>query len=353
MQGKRKKLTLTVGQLSERLDAELAGPGSAKISGVNAIEAAGRGDVTFLLDRKHIAKLAASKAAAVIVGEKIESLDKPQLVVKNVDAALIKALNIFVAPFESPPAGLHPSAIIAEDAQIHPSASIGPAVVIENGVQIGPGTTIAAGCKIGPDCRIGRNCRLDANVVVYHNCRLENNVVIQANTAIGSCGFGYAIIEGAPRLIPHSGGVIIEDCVEIGANCCVDRAKFGNTVIGAGTKIDNLVQIGHNVTIGKCCLIVAQVGIGGSSEIGGNVILAGQVGVADNVKIGDGTVVAAQAGVSHNLSSEGKYLGSPAIEAGQAIKLITLTKRLPKMLEQLRNLAKRVEKLEAAKNDTH
>jgi len=210
---------------------------------------------------------------------------------------------------------------------------------------------IASGCRIGENSKLGKSCRLDSNVVVYHNCIIGNNVVIQANSTIGSVGFGYSRIDGSFKLIPHNGGVVIEDFVEIGANCCVDRAKFGNTIIGAGTKIDNLVQIAHNVVIGKCCLIAGQVGISGSCKLGDGVVLAGQVGLVDNIKIGDGAMVGAQSGVAHNVAAGQQMLGSPAIEGKESLRIFGSIRRLPKLAEQLKQLSKRIEKLEAAKDN--
>ncbi|GAF74650.1 unnamed protein product, partial [marine sediment metagenome] len=251
-------MRLTVTQLAQRIGAELVGDGSAALIAVGAVEAAGESTITFITDAKHIPKLEKSCAGAVIVAGRIEGLAKPQLIVKNVDAALIEALSIFAPKLKAIAEGVDRTAKIGQDVKIAKAVAIGPGVVIDDGVEVGKNTVIGGGCKIGQNSKLGKNCRLDSNVVVYHNCTIGNNVVIQANTTIGSTGFGYSLIEGSYRLVPHNGGVVIEDFVDIGANCCVDRAKFGNTVIGAGTKIDNLVQIAHNVVIGKCCLIAGQ-----------------------------------------------------------------------------------------------
>ncbi|OHB67411.1 MAG: hypothetical protein A2Y77_05275 [Planctomycetes bacterium RBG_13_62_9] len=180
---------------------------------------------------------------------------------------------------------------------------------------------------------------------------MGNHVIIQSNSTIGAVGFGYAFIEGAHRLIPHNGGVIVEDFVEIGANACVDRAKFGNTIIGAGTKIDNLVQIAHNVVIGKCCLIAAQVGVAGSCRLGDGVVLAGQVGLADNIEIGAGTMVGAQAGVMSSVPPGERLAWSPAIDVKEAVRVVAHILRLPKLSQELKRLTAKVEKLEAAKDD--
>jgi len=357
-------MRLTVAQLAERIGAELVGDGSAQIGAVGPVEAAGESDVTFikareryggysgaLTDVKHIAELEKSRAGAVIVAERIKGLGKPQLVVKSVDAALIEALKVFVPKLKAAATGIDPTAQVGRDVEIAEDAVIGPGVVIDDGVRIGENSIIASGCRIGENSRIGKNCRLDSNVVVYHNCVIGDNVIVQANSTIGSTGFGYSFIDGTHKLIPHNGGVIIEDFVEIGANCCIDRAKFGNTVIGAGTKIDNLVQIAHNVLIGKCCLIVSQVGISGSCKIGDGVVLAGQAGLADNIEIGGGTIVGAQSGVIHDIAGGQKVLGSPSLDAREFFRTISSMRRLPKLAEQLKQISKRIERLESAKDD--
>ena len=360
-------MKLTVEQLAERIGAELVGEPDEidrLISAVGAVEVACESDVTFIAGdtgfpsakkgafgiSKHITALKKCGAGAVIVPWRIEGLSKPQLIVKNVDAALIEALNVFAPKLKAADEGIDPTAKVGRDVKIAKGVAIGAHVVIDNRVQIGENTVINSGCKIGENSKLGKRCRLDSNVVIYHNCQLGNNVVVQANSTIGSTGFGYSFIDGSHRLIPHNGGVVIEDFVEIGANCCVDRAKFGNTIIGAGTKIDNLVQIAHNVVIGKCCLIAGQVGISGSCKLGDGVILGGQVGLVDNIEIGDGTMIGAQSGVMHNTAAGKQLLGSPALESKEAFRIMSLMMRLPKLAEQLKQLTKRIERLEAAKD---
>ena len=347
-------MRLTVSQLAERLGAELIGNPDdvgTDITAVGTVGAADESSVTFITDAKHIAALRESCAGAVIVARRIEGVTKPQLVVKNVDASLIEALNILAPEFKAVAEGIDPTAKVARDVKIAEGVSIGPGVVIGNGAEIGTKSVVASGCKIGENSKLGKNCRLDSNVVVYHNCTLGNNVVIQANSTIGSTGFGYCFIDGSHRLIPHNGGVVIEDFVEIGANCCVDRAKFGNTIIGAGTKIDNLVQIAHNVVIGKCCLIAGQVGIAGSCRIGDGVVMGGQSGAVDNIEIGNGVMVGAKSGIISNAKAGKQLLGMPAVDKQAAAREIVLIRRLPKLAEQLRQLSKRIERLEAAEND--
>jgi len=358
-------MTLTVSELAEHIGAELvcnSKLAERHICRVQGVEAACESDVTFIrnvvsgtevsIDPKHLRKLVDSRAGAVIVSRCVEELDKPQLLVKNVDAGLIAALRLFAPKLKAFTAGVDPTAKIGQNVKISDDAHIGAYVVIADGVEIGSKTVICEGCRIGENCSIGGNCRLDCNVVVYHNCTIGENVIIQANSTIGSVGFGYSFIDGRHELIPHNGGVVIEDFVEIGANSCVDRAKFGNTVIGAGTKIDNLVQIAHNVTIGKCCLIAGGCGLAGSSRIGDGVVFAGHSGTSDNVIVGSQTVVGAKSVVLQDVGSKQQLLGFPAIDKNEELRIIGLRRRLPKLAEQLRQLRKRIEELEASKDYT-
>lgn len=345
-------MELTVTELAKQLKAEVIGSGAGVVRSVGPVGAANQTTLTFLADDKHLAELKSSHAGAVIVAKVIAGLSMSQLVVKNVNAALIEALKIFAPKLQLPTSGVHPTAAIASNVKLGKNVSIGSFVVIENGAEIGDNTVIAAGCKIGQNSKIGANCRLDCNVVIYHNCAIGNSVIIQANSTVGSTGFGYAFIDGAHRLIPHNGIVVIEDFVEIGANSCVDRAKFGETRIGAGTKIDNLVQIAHNVIIGKCCLIAGQVGIAGSVKIGDGVVFAGASGASDNVEIGDGVLLAARAVAINNIKPGKQVLGFPAIERKDMLRVWAASNRLPKLMEQFRELSAKVDKLEASKNDS-
>jgi len=348
-------MALTIAQLAERLGAEVAGRTEGldrEITAVQPVAAAGAGDVTFVADRRHEAAAKTCAAAAVLVAQTIEGLAAPQLVVANVDAALITVLEHFAPTLKGPTKGVDPTARLGENVQLAAGVSVGPYAVIEDDVRIGEDTCIGSGCRVGEGSTIGAHCRLDSNVVVYHQCTIGNHVVVQANSTIGAIGFGYTFLDGAHRLLPHNGGVVIEDFVEIGANTCVDRAKFGNTMIGAGTKIDNLVQIGHNVIIGKCCLIASQTGVAGSSRLGDGVVLAGQVGLADNIEIGDGAMIGAQAGVMNNVEAGKKLAWTPAVDVKEAARAIAYLFRLPKLAQQLKRLTAKVEKLEAAKDHT-
>jgi UDP-3-O-[3-hydroxymyristoyl] glucosamine N-acyltransferase len=204
---------------------------------------------------------------------------------------------------------------------------------------------------VGENTTIGSHCRLDSNVVVYHNCQIGNRCIIQSNSTIGAVGFGYSFVDGQHRLIPHNGGVILEDGVEIGANSCVDRAKFGNTIIGAGTKIDNLVQVAHNVKIGKLCLLAGQVGIAGSAVVGNGVVFAGQAGLVDNKSVGDGAILAVKSVATEDIPAGETVLGTPPQNMQRELRCIAVYQRLPEMAKQVKELSRKVEKLEAAKDN--
>ncbi|MHC4221546.1 MAG: UDP-3-O-(3-hydroxymyristoyl)glucosamine N-acyltransferase [Planctomycetota bacterium] len=343
-------MVLTVTQLAKQIGAELIGDGAGQIQSVAAVELANSDQVTFVSSARHITSLEKSQAGAAIVAKqlKADGFKNPQLIVEDVSDALIKALTIFAPKLKPAEPGIDETAKIGENVKIAKGVSVGPYVIIEDDVQIGSGTVISAGCKIRQSCKIGENCRFDNNVVVSHSCTIGNNVIIQANSVIGSTGFGYTLVDSQPKLIPHNGGVVIEDFVEIGACVCIDRAKFGNTIIGAATKLDNLVHIAHNVQLGRCCLIAGQVGIAGSSKVGDGVIMGGQAGLSDNIEVGNAVMVGGQAGVFHSAKAGIQVFGSPAIEKTEAIRNVVLMKRLPKQLKQL---SARIKELEASKNN--
>ena len=340
----------SIEQICTRIGAELVGDSSASITGINTIANAGPSELCFLSAEKMASKVADSKAAAVLVNKQLYSATMPQLVVANVDAALIEVLNMF-APKLTAPAGIHPTVIIEDSAVVADGVCIGPHTYISHGVQIDSGCVIGANCSIGENSKIGAGTQLDSGVVVYHNCIIGRGCTILAGTIIGATGFGYVFLEGQHKLTPHNGGVIIEDGVDIGANACVDRAKFGNTIIGAGTKIDNLVQVGHGVKVGRCCLLCGHVGIGGSTVLGDGVVFGGQAGIADNLNIGAGAMVAAHSGLMNDLEPGDKVVGAPARYVKTFFKEYTALTKLPKALKELKAIAAKVDKLEASEND--
>ncbi|MCI0498813.1 MAG: UDP-3-O-(3-hydroxymyristoyl)glucosamine N-acyltransferase [Planctomycetales bacterium] len=336
-------------ELADKLKGTLTGGGQKTVTGVNTIQDATDSHLCFLTSAKHAKSLSSSRAAAVLVDKPLADCPIPQMVVDNVNKALIAAMEMF-APKLTAFSGIHPTAVIEPTAAVDKTAVIGPQAYISHSVKIGAGTVIGAGCTIGENTVVGMRCRLDSNVVVYHNCQIGNFCIIQANSTIGSTGFGYSFIEGQHRLIPHNGGVILEDGVEIGANSCVDRAKFGNTIIGAGTKIDNLVQIGHNVHIGKLCLMAGQSGIAGSTVIGNGVAMGGQSGISDNKVVGDGAMICVKSAVTEDIPAGQAMLGMPPQEMRRELKCVAIYQRLPELAKEVKQLQQKVEQLESAKN---
>jgi UDP-3-O-[3-hydroxymyristoyl] glucosamine N-acyltransferase len=340
---------MRLSELATRLSAQLIGDGQPSITGVNTIQDAGPGEMCFVLSDKYVGGLAQSKASAVLLQKPLDSCPIAQLVVKDVQRSMVEVMRLFAPKLEIPQ-GIHPSAVVDSTAQVDSSASIGPNAVIAAGVKIGASTVVGPGVCIGPNSAIGQRCRLDANVVIYHGCRIGNDCIIQANTTIGSTGFGYYCVDGRHELINHNGGVIIEDNVEIGANSSVDRAKFGNTVIGAGTKIDNQCQVAHNVRIGKHCLMAGQAAIAGSTTLGQYVVMGGRAAAIDNLTIGDMAMFGACAVAKSDIEAKQKVLGDPAQDIKNELKCVAVYQNLPELAKELNQLRRKVEKLEAAKN---
>ena len=334
-------------ELAQQIGGDLQGDGRGEVKGLASLKQAGPGDVSFLNDKRYEGQLAQTKAAAVIVPRNCQSVSSAELIfVDDVDDAMGVLLEHFADSDAKPESGIHPGAIIDSSAQLADDVSVGPGAVIEKGVTIGPGTVISAGCVIGHGVQIGQNCFLWPNVVVNYKCRLGNNVIIHANSTIGTDGFGYRMVEGRYRKIPHIGTVIIEDDVEIGANSCVDRAKLGRTVVGRGTKIDNLVMVAHNVQIGENCIIVSQTGIAGSCELGDFVVLAGQCGISDHVTIGDQAMLGPQSGVpsGSDIQAKAKLMGAPIREFREYYRELSLIKKLPELAKEIKQIKKRLDK---------
>jgi UDP-3-O-[3-hydroxymyristoyl] glucosamine N-acyltransferase len=337
-------------ELAERIGAEPLGDADIDITGVSGIDTVKEGELTFAVSGKVIPALRSSKAAAVIVREPIEDLNIPQIAAENPILAFAKALEIFyTTPHE--PKGILEGAYVSGAAEIGNEVTIYPGAYVAGGARIGDRTVIYPGVFIGSDTSIGEECTIYPNVAILDRSVIGSRVVIHSGSVIGSDGFGYIPSGGIHYKIPQVGTVIIEDDVEIGACVTIDRATTGSTVIGKGTKIDNLVQIAHNVTIGKNSIIVAQVGIAGSSTLGDYVTLAGQVGVSDHVKIDSHTVVGAQSGVMGDLPA-GRYSGSPAQPHKQFMRSFVIFNRLPEIVKKINNIEKRLTSLEQNNKDT-
>lgn len=335
--------SLSLKKIAEYVAGEIIGDPDTPIAGVSGIKEAQAGEITFLSNSKYIQYLEKTKATAVIFSKDISCPVHTGIRVPNPSLAFSKVIQLF---FESegraPVQGIHSRAVIDPDAVIGNGVSIGPNVVIEAGVTIGDGTIIESNSFVGSDSIIGSQTRIYPNVTVREKSIIGHRCIIHSGSVIGSDGFGYETIDGAHLKIPQLGYVHIEDEVEIGANVCVDRARFDKTWIKRGTKIDNLVQVAHNVVIGENCLIVSQAGVSGSTEIGNNVILAGQSGIVGHVKIGDRVIIGAQSGVTNHVSADTVVLGSPAKPIQEQKKLFVLTAKLPQLFKELSELKTRL-----------
>ena len=344
---------MKLSELAEHIGAEPLDGSNVEVRNLASLQDAGPDEVSFLSESRYAREVGATKAAAVIVPTDFDdSVDVTLLRVADVDDALETMLHLFAPATDPAAAGIHETAAVATTAKIDPSASVGSNVSIGANAVVGAKSVISAGCVIGHHVIIGDGCLLGPNVAIYHSCRLGNNVIIHANTTIGADGFGYRLVEGRHRKIPHIGVVVIEDDVEIGANSCIDRAKFGETRVGRGTKVDNLVQIAHNVRIGENCIVVSQVGLSGSVRLGNYVVLGGQCGVADHVTVGDGTMAGAQCGIPSDLGPGLKVVGSPATEFGRFFRELAVAKKLPELARELKQLKKQINKSADAKNNS-
>lgn len=342
-------MSRTLKEIAEFIGGEIVGDSGTVIAGVSGIKEAKEGDITFLANPKYAPLMEKTHASAIITSREIECSSKPIIRTENPSLAFTKAIS-FVTPYEiKHPKGVHPSAIIAKDVSLGKDVAIGPYAVIEEGSVIGEGSVIYAGCFIGRLSRIGSGVLIYPNVSIRERTSIGNRVIIHSGTVIGSDGFGFATVEGLHHKIPQIGTVEIGDDVEIGANVAIDRARFDKTVIGRGTKIDNLVHIAHNVVIGENSIIVAQVGISGSTTLGKNVILAGQVGLVGHISVGDGAIVMAQSGVSKSVPANTMMWGYPAKPANIAKRVNACVQNLPRLYEDIAQLKKKIEELENKK----
>jgi UDP-3-O-[3-hydroxymyristoyl] glucosamine N-acyltransferase len=333
LQDTQMKLAQIASALGARLDN---GSPNTEISGVAGIEEAGTGQLTFVANPKYAAAARKTKASAVIVGEDFPALTTAMLRSKNPYLTFARAITIFHPAFVYAP-GIHPTAVIHPSARLGEGAHIGPYVVIDEDVEVGRNSVLLAHVVIYRGVKIGDNFRAHAHAVVREHCRLGNNVLLQNGAVIGADGFGFAKDDlGHWHKIPQPMPVVIEDDVEIQANSCIDRASVGETHIARGTKIDNLVQVGHGSHIGEHSLLASQVGLAGSTEIGKHVILTGQVGVVGHCKIGDGAIVTPQSGVAGDIAEGAIVSGSPAIDHKLWLKVSALLSRLPEIARAVR-----------------
>ena len=332
-------------QLAEYVGGTVIGNGELEISGVAAIEVAQAGEITFIAHPKYLSKLDQTNASAVIVSKEIPSSPKPLLCVSNPYLSFAKILALFLQKHYQPK-GIDPNTWISPTAQLGQEMTIYPFVFIGDLCRIGDRVTLYPGVYVGEDSSIGEESILFPNVSIYPQTVIGKRVILHSGVVVGTDGFGY-VKEGKKNVkIPQIGKVEIEDDVEIGANTTIDRATLGKTIIRRGVKIDNLVQVAHNVVIGEDSIIVAQVGIAGSTKIGSNVTLGGQVGVAGHVEIGDNVMVGAQSGVPSDLAPNQAYVGSPVLPHREWLRVANISPKLPEMRKTLIEIEKRLKKIE-------
>ena len=317
------------------------------VTGVADLDQAGPGDIAFLTSDAYVRRFEATRAGVVVVAKRVKLpavVHVPVLIVDNADLAVALVLEHFAPPVQRVAAGIDASARLASDATIGPSPSISSNVVVGNRTTIGRNCVIHAGVVIGDDVTVGDDCVLYANVVIRERIRIGHRVIINAGSVIGTDGFGFFWDGKQQRKVPQIGTVMIEDDVEIGSCVCIDRAKFAATRVGRGAKIDNLVQIGHNVQIGPHSIICGQAGLAGSSKLGTGVVLGGQVAIRDHINIGDGAMVAACAGVMEDVEAKSIVSGMPAFPHRQSLREQAALRRLPEIVTTLRKLQEEIEK---------
>ncbi len=345
-----RKRTLT--ELAKAAGGRVRGPGHLPVAGVNTIADAGNDQITWASQGRYRDALEKSRATAVVVSAEFGPTPMPAILCPDPELGILRILELFAPPIPAPPVGRDASARIADNVEIGADSAIGPNVVVGAGAHIGGRVVLHANVFVGDESVIGDDCVFWPGVIVRERCTLGDRVIIHSNAVIGADGFGYHYAQGCHQKIPQIGTVQIEDDVEIGAGACIDRAKLGATVVGAGSKIDNLVQIGHNVQIGPQCIVAGQAGLSGSARLGRGVLVGGQAGISDHHTVGDGAKVGGGAAVLNDIPAGASVLGFPARDSRAVMREHVLVRRLPEFVTALRDLIKRVEQLEAAADDS-
>lgn len=344
MSGSGKRFTMA--ELAQCVGGELRGSAEIAVTGVNTLTDAQPGDITFITNRRYASEWSQSKAGAALVSRGLEEMvadqdtsDRAIIIVKDAEQAMNRLLDLFATPERVPDLGVHPTAFVHADAVLGQQARIGPHVSVDAGSRIGNGVVLHAGVRVYANVTIGAGSILHANVVLRENTQIGRGVILHQNVSIGADGFGYRPDpSGKAGLlkIQHIGNVVIEDEVEIGANTCVDRGKFGSTIIGAGTKIDNLCQIGHNCRIGRCCVIAGQTGLAGSVTVGDGVQMGGRAGAADHLHIGKGAKIGANSVATRDIPDGAVWLGYPADNAQSVLRQWAAIRKLPDLFRRLK-----------------
>ncbi|MHC5039071.1 MAG: UDP-3-O-(3-hydroxymyristoyl)glucosamine N-acyltransferase [Planctomycetota bacterium] len=339
-------MEITLGELARLVGGGVVGDPRTVIRGAAGLDEAGAGDITLLFNPRYASALKSSRASAVVVWPGFNTLSLPMIHVRDPEASFAKIAQYFSSPTETLPKGVHPLATLGAKVHLGPDVAIGPHVTVMDYAEVGEGTVLFPGTYVGFHAKVGDHCILHPGVAVLNRVIVKNRVIIHPGAVLGAEGFGYTTEEGRHRKIPHLGTVVVEDDVEIGANVTIDRARFDRTVIGEGTKIDNLVHVAHNVKIGAHCLLVAQTGVAGSVRVEDEVLLAGQSGVERHVQIGKGARIAGKAGVTHDVPPGATVAGFPAQHRARWLRGEAALRRLPGLLKEIRELTKRVENLE-------
>lgn len=337
----------TVKEIADYVNGVVCGDDQVRITGFSGLKEAKPGDLSFLGNSKYAGLLNDTKASAVLVAVNDKYQSRAALIkVQNPSLAFSRILSLFVPGPTDSFKGIHETAVIAPTVKMGKNVTVGPHVVMEDDVELQDGSIIGAGSFIGFNTRIGKETLIYPNVSIMHQTIIGDRVIIHSGTVIGSDGFGFATEEGSHEKIPQIGIVEIGNNVEIGANVAIDRARFDRTVIGEGTKIDNFVQIAHNVHIGKKCLIVAHAGIAGSAVIEDGVVVGGQVGIAGHITVGAGTMIAAQSGITNSVEPKSILFGTPARPHMQEKRIQAVIKKLPEHVKLIKDLQQKVDQLE-------